>query len=321
MVQDSQATTWEGAAGYKMKAQCKSGVRADGVSSLIVAAGERRGLLGVGFENMMRSWVMKWGAQQGLGVVVSRWLVAGKAKAQGRGMGWGAIACRHRHVCFQFAYVFWLSVSMRKVGSGHPFCVLIYMNSYMFHIYFIRRFTFTSFILLSYLIFDFVCLTLTSADIHGIAKYARTYIQRYTHMHTQKQKNTKEPPVVGLFCGKWLIKIRHPLILRHPVSWGRGPRVLLHRRRRCNDNQQITVIHFGENKRLHLESSKQNYYIISLWAIIKAIFIYAKWDERKRASAQIGLNWKRFYWRFVTSRYRSSCWMKIDSIIAHTRKK
>ena len=38
------------------------------------------------------------------------------------------------------------------------------------------------------------------------------------------------------------------------------------------DNQQITVSHFGEHKRLHLESSKQNYYIISLRAIIKAIF-------------------------------------------------
>ena len=41
-----------------MEVQCKGGVRADGVAS-IVAAGERRGLLGVGFENMMRSWVMK----------------------------------------------------------------------------------------------------------------------------------------------------------------------------------------------------------------------------------------------------------------------
>jgi len=30
-----------------MEAQCKGGVRADGVSSLIVAAEERRGLLGV----------------------------------------------------------------------------------------------------------------------------------------------------------------------------------------------------------------------------------------------------------------------------------
>ena len=36
----------------------KDGVRDDVVAS-IVEAGERRGLLGVGFENMMRSWVMK----------------------------------------------------------------------------------------------------------------------------------------------------------------------------------------------------------------------------------------------------------------------
>jgi len=69
-----------------MEAQCKGGVRNDVVAS-IVAAGERRGLLGVGFQNMMRSWVMKCGAQQGLPVVVSRWLGCGKAKAQGRGMG------------------------------------------------------------------------------------------------------------------------------------------------------------------------------------------------------------------------------------------
>ena len=40
------------------EAQFKGGVRNDVVAS-IVAAGERRGLLEVGFENMMRSWVMK----------------------------------------------------------------------------------------------------------------------------------------------------------------------------------------------------------------------------------------------------------------------
>ena len=52
--------------------------------------------------------------------------------------------------------------------------------------------------------------------------------------------------------------------------------------RRCDDNQQTTVTHFGENKRLHLESSKQNYYIISFWAIIKAIFTslgYLMWAQ------------------------------------------
>ena len=42
-----------------MEAHCKDGVRDDGVASLIVAEGERCGLLGVGFENMMRFWVMK----------------------------------------------------------------------------------------------------------------------------------------------------------------------------------------------------------------------------------------------------------------------
>ena len=47
-----------GAAGCKIEAQCKGGVRNDVVAS-IVAAGERRGLLRVGFKNMMRSWVMK----------------------------------------------------------------------------------------------------------------------------------------------------------------------------------------------------------------------------------------------------------------------
>jgi len=53
--------------------------------------------------------------------------------------------------CSEFAYVFRLSVSMRKVAGEHPFCVLIYINFYIFHICFIL------FILLSYLIFDFVC--------------------------------------------------------------------------------------------------------------------------------------------------------------------
>jgi len=72
---------------------------------------------------------------------------------------------------------------MRKVAGEHPFCVLIYMNSYIFHICFIL------FILLSYLIFDFACLTLSSADTHGIAKYARTYIRdTHTHAHTQQEK-------------------------------------------------------------------------------------------------------------------------------------
>ena len=72
---------------------------------------------------------------------------------------------------------------MRKVAGEHPFCVLIYMNSYIFHICFIV------FILCSYLIFGFVCLTLSLADTHGIAKYARTNKRDiHTHAHTHKKK-------------------------------------------------------------------------------------------------------------------------------------
>jgi len=46
--------------------------------------------------------------------------------------------------------------------------------------------------------------------------------------------------------------------------------------RTLHDNQQTIITHFGENKRLHLESSKQNYYFISVLAIIKAIFIHTR---------------------------------------------
>jgi len=56
--------------------------------------------------------------------------------------------------------------------------------------------------------------------------------------------------------------------------------------RRCDDNQQITVSHFCEHKRLHFESSKQNYDIVSLRAIIKVIFIHMFQefsDKRRRA--------------------------------------
>ena len=46
--------------------------------------------------------------------------------------------------------------------------------------------------LLSYLIFDFVCLTFSSADTHGIEKYARTYIRdTHTQAHTTKKGKSK----------------------------------------------------------------------------------------------------------------------------------
>ena len=56
----------------------------------------------------------------------------------------------------------------------------------------------------------------------------------------------------------------------------------------------ITVSHFGEHKRLHLKSSKQNYYIISLRAIIKAIFTsHRVYSNANNATHYVKLGKKR----------------------------
>jgi len=63
---------------------------------------------------------------------------------------------------------------------------------------------------------------------------------------------------------------------------------ILKKTKRCNDNQQTIVTHFGENKRLHLESPKQKYYIISLWVIKKVIFIHCRFATCKQWRAASG---------------------------------
>ena len=74
---------------------------------------------------------MRGPAGTGCGVV----LMAGGQRPRRKEGEWGegpsfAISAMF---CSEFAYVFRLSVSMRKVAGEHPFCVLIYMNSYIFH--------------------------------------------------------------------------------------------------------------------------------------------------------------------------------------------
>ena len=50
--------------------------------------------------------------------VAPRWLGNGKAKAQGKGIGRGAIACHHRHVSFlEFTCVFRFFVLTSTVAS------------------------------------------------------------------------------------------------------------------------------------------------------------------------------------------------------------
>jgi len=44
----------------------------------------------------------------------------------------------------------------------------------------------------TYLLFDFICFTLSFADTHEFAKYARTYIRRYTHTQDTRHKKQKK---------------------------------------------------------------------------------------------------------------------------------
>ena len=158
-----------------MEAQCKG----DGVASLIVAAGERR----VGFENMMRSWVMKWGAQQGLGVVASQWLGGGKAKAQGRGIGWGAIACHHHHVLFRnCSSISAFCLNEKGYRRTCVLCTHIHEFLYISHLFHVIVISNIGFCVLDVII-----------GRHTWNCQIRTHIHTEinTHTHTQKQRTKK----------------------------------------------------------------------------------------------------------------------------------
>jgi len=110
------------------------------VSSLIVAAGERCGLLGVGFENMMRSWVTNEGTSRDWAWRRLDGWGSGRPRSKEGEWGEGLSLAITAMFCIEFAFVFRLSVSIRKVASEHPFCVLIYMVSRLFHfIYFLVK--------------------------------------------------------------------------------------------------------------------------------------------------------------------------------------
>jgi len=159
------------------------------------------------------------------------------------------------------------------------------MNSYIFHICFIL------FILLSYLIFDFVCLTLSSADTYAIAKYARTYIRdTHTQAHTQKNKKIKSRKIRGEKKrekggrkkkeGKKGGKRGREMGLRHKRSVGTEVILITIDRHECfpvfhhlhkdKQRKQRHSLKLGEKRR---KSSKRNYYIISPRVIINAIII------------------------------------------------
>jgi len=193
MVWDTKATTWGGVADCRIEARCKGGVRADSVSSLIIMAGERRGLLGVGFENTTRGCVLgSW--NEGPSRDWAWWRLdgwgAGRPRRKEGEWGEGPSLAITTMVCLEFACVCRLSVSMRQIASAHPFCVLIiYMNSYVFHICFIL------FIFLwnTYLIFDFICLTLSLATrMELLNAHAHTYEDTHTQKRVERVKKKEK---------------------------------------------------------------------------------------------------------------------------------
>ena len=111
--------------------------------SLTISAAERR---------PTREWIreheaflgyeMRGPARTGRGGVS----MVGGREGQGvrKGNGVRGHRCHHRHVLSRICLcisAFYHSISMRKVAGEHPFCVLMYMISYIFHIYFIILFS------------------------------------------------------------------------------------------------------------------------------------------------------------------------------------
>jgi len=176
---------------------------------------------------------------------------------------------------------------MRKVAGDHPFCVLISMNSHTFHICFIL------FILLSYLIFDFVCLTLTSVDTHGIAKYARTYIRDiHTQAHTQQKQGKRKEGRGWVFRRLEERGYRggqdHILTTldRHEYF------PVFHHLQKDNKRKQRHSLKLGKKRR---ENSKRNYYNISPRVIIKAIIVITRRHIPTNPSTVIRVRVSRSY--------------------------
>ena len=100
MVQDSKATTRGRVASCKIETQYQGWVKADSMPHNCGGREVWPARCKIWQHEVFKAWVTKWGAQLRLGVVAFQWLVGGKAKAQGRWKGWGAVACHHRHSFF-----------------------------------------------------------------------------------------------------------------------------------------------------------------------------------------------------------------------------
>ena len=159
---------------------------------------------------------------------------------------------------------------MRNIAGKHPFCVLIYMNTYIFHICFIL------FILLSISNIWF-CMLDVIIGRHTWNCQIRTHIHTgYTHRHTHKNRK-QERGNKKKEGGGWVFRG-----VEERGYWGGQDLILItldrhecfsvfHHLQKDKQRKQRHSLKLGKKRR---ESSKRNYYIISPRVIIKAIIIF-----------------------------------------------
>ena len=169
---------------------------------------------------------------------------------------------------------------MRKVAGKHPFCVLIYMNTYIFHICFIL------FILLS-ISNIWCCMLDVIIGRHTCNCQIRTHIHTgYTHTGTHtKMKTGKGGKKKEKEEGGWVFRG-----VEERGYWGGQDLILItldrhesfsvfHHLQKDKQRKQHHSLKLGKKRR---ESSTCNYYIILPKVIIKAIIIIGSWLIRVR---------------------------------------
>jgi len=128
--------------------------------------------------------------------------------------------------------------------------------------------------------------------LHLIGCAARYRVAKTHRMpYLYRSFSAKEPPIIGLFCGKWPVKIRHPVGLRHPVM----------------QPDNIASTHGGHQTVKYLDL-KIWWFSCGIFCVTGTPFTHVKtcmqiWGlPRKRLWCVRGLPWKfvgKFWWSWL----------------------
>ena len=105
----------------------------------------------------------------------------------------------YTYICISSLYIFLICVHMYVCKILFLWQIRMYMCIHI-HIYIYK---------------SCLCIFVVLHLIGCAARYRVAKTHRMPYLY--RSFSTKEPPIIGLFCGKWPAKIRHPIGLRHPV--------------------------------------------------------------------------------------------------------